>query len=303
MTVGMDADEMNKPMLSSKILFTADLHLNIEIHHTVSGRTGFHGFVKAMERENPDAVVIAGDLSVPSHTIEHLQAIRKAVGDRPLAVCLGNHDMWVGRRGGPEHQLLENIITDFWVTPCKENGIVLLDRENAMVGEVTIVGGYGHFDLGLAWPDLVLDGERVKEKDYLRGADWNDFVFIPKCAEYLRVNARAQADAIANRLDQAIAGGGRILMATHTLPWAELNGHKRSGKHSDMYTAYSGNSLMGEEIRKRAWHIEFLIFGHTHSLVKQRKLHGIRSLNVGGDYGHFRGVIYDTADKSIRWIE
>jgi len=42
--------------------------------------------------------------------------------------------------------------------------------------------------------------------------------------------------------------------------------------------------------------------GHTHMPVRERVLHRITSLNVGADYGRFRGVIYDSDSKQIRWV-
>jgi len=36
--------------------------------------------------------------------------------------------------------------------------------------------------------------------------------------------------------------------------------------------------------------------------VREQVLHGIWSLNVGADYGRFRGVVYDTGARSICWI-
>ena len=284
-----------------KILFTADLHLNIETRSS-RGLTILEEFAEAVEREKPDAVVIAGDLSTPSRAVPHIAAIRKAAGDRPLAVTLGNHDFWTGSVTGKDFHLLENTITEFWEKPCRDNGVVLLDRENALWGEIAIVGGYGHFDLGLAWPNLRLDGKRVTREVYLAGARWNDFRFIPGCAEFLKVNARAQAAGIASRLDQAIAEKKRILMAVHTCPWAQLNGHPKSGTYTDIFTGYSGNSLVGKEIEKRAASVEFLICGHTHYRVKEQLIHGIPSHNVGADYGIFRGVVYDVKTKEIRWI-
>lgn len=284
-----------------KILFTADLHVNIEVK-SLRGRDILDEFAEIVTMENPDAVVIAGDLSTPSNAAIHIAAIRKAVGNRPLAVTLGNHDFWTGSVEGKNFHILENTITEFWEKPCRANDVVLLDRENALWGEIAVVGGYAHFDLGLAWPNLRLDGNRVTKESYLAGARWNDFWSIPSCAEFLLVNARAQADGIASRLDQAIAAKKRILVATHTCPWKQLSGHPRAGDYTDLFTAYSGNSLVGKEIEKRAVNVEFLMCGHTHYAVREQLIHGIPSLNVGADYGVFRGVIYNVRTKRIRWV-
>jgi len=283
------------------ILFTADLHVNVDAL-SVRWRDILSELEERVEEEQPDAVVIAGDLSVPSKAAIHIPQIRKAVGDRPLAVTLGNHDFWTGNVPGMDFHLLENTITEFWEKPCRANDVILLDRENASWGEIAIVGGYGHFDLGLAWPNLRLDGKRVTRDVYLAGDRWNDFRHIPRCGEFLKINARAQADGITNRLDQAIEDKKRVLVATHTCPWPQLNGHPKSGTYNDIFTAYAGNSLVGNEIEKRAANVELLMCGHTHWRIEEQLIHGIPSLNVGADYGVFRGIIYDVKTKRIRWI-
>ena len=74
------------------------------------------------------------------------------------------------------------------------------------------------------------------------------------------------------------------------------------GGASDILSAYSGNSLLGKEIERRAGHVDFLVCGHTHVPVPDQELHSIRCLNVGADYGRFRGVMYDADTRQIRWV-
>lgn len=121
-------------------------------------------------------------------------------------------------------------------------------------------------------------------------------------AENIRAEAGEQAAGLAHRMDAAIADGKRMLIATHTCPWRELNGHPLRGGASDILSAYSGNSLVGKEIENRANYVEFLMCGHTHMPVRERSLHGITRLNGGADYGRFRGIIYDTDSGQISWV-
>ena len=289
-----------------KILFTADLHLNIPARNQRTGRTALDTFAEILGEENPDAVVIAGDISMPDRAATHIAALRKVVGDRHLAVTLGNHDFWIKYGQAGSYNNLDQIVDEFWVKPCRDHGVTLLDRENLILDDIALVGGYGHFDLGHGWPNLTIKGVKITKEIYLSGGIgglyWNDFRYIPDCGSRLQVESRKQAAGIAKRLDQAIESGKRILMATHTCPWAELNGHPRTGAESDILTAYSGNSLLGREIEKRAGSIESLMCGHTHMQVREQKIHGITCLNVGADYGVFRGVICEPATRSIRWI-
>ena len=289
-----------------KILFTADLHLNIDARSPRTNRTAFDVFTELVGRESPGAVVVAGDIGTPAHAARHLSAIRNAVGERRLAVTLGNHDFWIGQAAHAQFPCLNDVVTRFWREPCQDAGATLLDLENLEMGEIAIIGGYGHFDLGLAEPDLHVRGRRVTETAYLSGGMggifWNDFRFIPNCGTRVRAEAEAQAHSLAARMDAALAERKRLLVAVHTCPWRELNGHPLRGDESDMLCAYSGNSRVGDEIRKRASSVEFLMCGHTHMPVAERHVHGVRCLNVGADYGRFRGVIYDTESRQIRWI-
>ena len=289
-----------------RILFTADLHLNMPARSRRTGRTAFDAFAEEVERENPEVVVIAGDIGTPMQASRHLPAIRNVVGDRHLALALGNHDFWVGSTEHTQYASLDEVVTRFWQDPVRDAGAVLLDRTNVDLGDFAIVGGYGHFDLGLAEPNLRVRGELVTETIYLSGGMgrlyWNDFRYIPNCGTRLQAEARNQAAGMATRMKAAISAGRRLLVATHTCPWRELNGHPPRGNEFDILSAYSGNSLVGNELEKRAPSIEFLMCGHTHIPVLERKIHGIPCLNVGADYGVFRGVVYDTDTNRVRWI-
>lgn len=288
------------------ILFTADLHLNIPARSRRTGRTACDTFTEAVAQENPEVVVVAGDIGTPTQAPRNLSTIREAVGDRLLALTLGNHDFWLAGSEHAQFFCLDQIITRFWQDAVQEVGAILLDRDNMNLGDFAIVGGYGHFDLGLAEPNLSVGGKLITEAIYLSGGEgrvyWNDFRYIPNCGSRLHAEAKEQAAGIAARMDAAILAGRRLLVVTHTCPWRGLNGHPLLANELDILPAYSGNSLIGNELKKRATSIEFFMCGHTHMPVLERRIHGIACLNVGADYGVFRGVVYDTDTKQIRWI-
>ena len=289
-----------------RILFTADLHLNIATRNPRTRLNARESLSDIIAREDPCCVVVAGDIGACKQAHVHLATIRKAVGERLLAITLGNHDFWMDSRGHSQFSCLDQMVTRYWREPARDVGAVLLDRENADLGDFSLVGGYGHFDLGLAEPNLQMRGRRITEDIYLSGGMnglfWNDFRSIPNCATRVRAEAEEQAEGFTARMDEGIATGKRILVATHTCPWRELNGHPLSGTETDILSAYSGNSMIGREIEKRAASVDFLMCGHTHMPVRERTLHGIPCLNVGADYGLLRGVIYETDSKKITWV-
>ena len=61
-----------------KILFTADLHLNILARSPRTGRTSFDVFAEVVEWENPDAVVVAGDIGTPAQSARDHQPERRS---------------------------------------------------------------------------------------------------------------------------------------------------------------------------------------------------------------------------------
>ncbi len=288
-----------------RILLTADLHLNIPTRDRASGLTCAEQFRLVVASENPDAVVVAGDLATARTAQDYLPVLRKLVGNRPLAFCLGNHDHWMDPDLHAHYPRLSDVREHFWIPQAAQIDAVLLDSQNAEWGEITIVGGYGHFDLGMAVPDLEVEGVRITRENYLSGGIgrlfWNDFAALPNCAANLLEDARHEARAIRERLDAAIASGRRILVATHTCPWAELRGHPLGRGALDMLSAYSGNTLVGKVLEERAASIDLAMCGHTHYLVPERDCQGVRSFNVGTHYGLFSGVIFDTDSRALKW--
>jgi len=61
-----------------KILFTADLHLNIPARSPRTGRTAFDVLAEVIESENPDAVVVAGDIGTPAQSARDHQPERRS---------------------------------------------------------------------------------------------------------------------------------------------------------------------------------------------------------------------------------
>ena len=159
-------------------------------------------------RYRPDALVVAGDLSSAQQAGEALKNLRDCFPQGPIAVCLGNHDFWMLDNARRESESLSGIIDHYWVPAAKSFDIVLLDVENLHLQDIAIVGGYGHYDLGFAFPNLAYDGVPVTEKDYLRGAPspgsvlrWRDFQFMPE-DQHLREIAREQVVGVRQRLSE-----------------------------------------------------------------------------------------------------
>jgi Icc-related predicted phosphoesterase len=284
-----------------KILFTADLHLLRATQDRILDR------LRAwIDLCRPDAVIVAGDLSSAPQADETLKNIRGCFPKGPLAVCLGNHDFWMHDSARNECHLLSAVVDRYWVPPAKSFDVVLLDVENLSLQSLTIVGGYGHYDLGFAVPDLVYDGVRVTEEDYLRGNPstgspmrWRDFQLMPS-GLHLREVALQQVEGVKMRLSQSV--DSRVIVALHTPPFEELLGVPMasdlpSNSPPSVYAffrAYLGNRSMGAALWESRYKIVGVVCGHTHRRAGPVNLGGMIGINIGADYGDPRAALFSS---------
>jgi Icc-related predicted phosphoesterase len=284
-----------------KILFTADLHLLRATQDRILQR------LRAwIVRYRPDAVVVAGDLSSAPQADETLKKIRGCFPQGPLAVCLGNHDFWLHDSARNECHVLSAVIDRYWVLPAKSFDIVLLDVENLSLSGLTIVGAYGHYDLGFAVPDLAYDGVRVTEEDYLRGSPftgspmrWRDFQLMPS-GLHPREVALEQVEGMKRRLSES--GASRVIAVLHTPPFEELLGvptvnHMLSGSPPSVYAffrAYLGNRSMGAALWESRHKLVGMVCGHTHRRAGPINLGGMIGINIGSDYGDLQAALFSS---------
>jgi hypothetical protein len=246
-------------------------------------------------------LLVAGDIAVAAEADAALREVRRVFRNGPIVVTLGNHDFWgAGARGC---RTPTEAVERFWQQPAQRYGVTLLDQENFSFGELTFVGGYGHYDLGFAVPNLCYQGKLVTRSHYLRGRPpiqtplrWRDFDWMPGAEDVLGI-ARAQVEAVQSK----ISASGRIFVALHTPPFEELLGTPDvSGIDPEnppmraFFRAYLGNRSMGEMLRPYSSRIAGLVCGHTHRAVGPTELFGFSAINVGSDYGAPRGLIIET---------
>jgi len=282
-----------------KILVTADLHLL----RATQERTLFK-VREWITRHRPDALVVAGDLSSAQQAGETLKSLRDCFPQGPIAVCLGNHDFWTLVNSHRDCDSLSGVIDRYWVPAAKAFDIVLLDVENIDLQDVTIVGGYGHYDLGFAIPGLAYDGIPVTEEDYLRGCPsansllrWRDFQFMPS-EQHPQEVAREQVEAVRRRLSEA--GSSRIIVVLHTPPYEELLGvppFRALPPYSTpsiyaFFRAYLGNRSMGILLREARENLVAVVCGHTHREAGPIHLGGTIGINIGSDYGAPKAALF-----------
>jgi Icc-related predicted phosphoesterase len=289
-----------------KILFTADLHLLRATRDKTLQRLR-----NWISLSRPDSVVIAGDIANASQALDALGEIRRCFPDGPIAVCLGNHDFWLHANARNQCSGLSAVIDRYWAPAAHFFDIHLLDLENFLVGDVTIAGGYGHYDLGFALPGLAYQGVVVTEEDYLRGSPhsgsplrWRDFQLMPGGLHPLAV-ASEQVQSVKSRL--LAAGESRVIAVLHTPPYEELLGIPIPAESPDgappsqyaFFRAYLGNRSMGIALQGFSEKLLAIVCGHTHRQAGPVRLHNAIGINIGSDYDHPMAALYSSATKTM----
>jgi hypothetical protein len=284
-----------------KLLITADLHL---VH---PGREHVLAQLKTWrEQYHPDGLIVAGDLAVAAQADSTLKDLRACFADGPIMICLGNHDFWVSDIR--QYNDLDAVIERHWLPAARRHRVELLDDANAELDGITICGGYGHYDLGFAIPDLSYDGVNVGKGHYLSGKPpidtllrWRDFDFMPGSKDLIGL-AEQQVRAIERRLSLAKSP---ILAVVHVPPFEMISGlPSRNGVIKDpsiyaFFRAYLGNVRLGDLLRRHESRLVAIVCGHTHRKASPIDLGGFLGLNVGSDYGKPRGWLYETVSKEV----
>ena len=290
-----------------KILCTADLHLVPTYRDIVLQK-----LAREIAREEPDALIVAGDLATATLARSGLEALRKLFPDGQIALALGNHDFWVNGEGTVSST--EEVIDHYWVPAAAAFSVQLLDREIVWIGDLPVVGGYGHYDYGFAWPGLSFDGRQILGQDYAGGIPpwpsklrWRDFDQFPIGSNTPEL-ATEQVRGIEERLIQI--EGRSALMILHTPPMTELLGIGPAAagqrglfltdeqRDHAFFRAYLGNRAMGEMLLRRRQQIQAVICGHTHRRVEPGPLEGFWGANIGSDYGRPRTLVLEMEDNA-----
>lgn len=254
-------------------------------------------------------MVIAGDVASAPQASEALLALRRTFSHGPLAVCLGNHDFWMHDGARQRCASLDQVVDEHWLPAARQTDVVLLDTGNLELPDLYLVGGYGHYDLGFAVPDLTYGGLKVSETDYLRGCcpevsamRWRDFQFMPAMQADPREVAAAQVEGFERRLAQTRIKP--VLAVTHTAPFQELLGIPGlpvgvPPPARAFFRAYLGNRGMGMMLQRHLHRLCGIACGHTHRSAGPVNINGVPGVNIGSDYGAPRAVVYEVEESGF----
>lgn len=268
-----------------RLCFTAD------IHHPRSGV--LPGILPEMvESANPDAFVMAGDMSDGS--MAHFRECLSYFGRLSVPKCLvmGNHDLWLRDGwGGPRDSM--NKIHEL-LRISKEMGFHPLWDSPLVLEGLALAGNVGWYDY--RFRSLPLPTSTYERKRYL-GYVWNDANFIR-----WRYSDAEFNDLCLSRLGSHLGYlDGRedvreIVVVSHHLPFAECV-LRRGVETFDFFNAYMGSPLIGELISAHP-KVGWVAFGHSHGRdIPDRRQYSVGSLeayNVTVDFDNPVPFVVDT---------
>ena len=288
-----------------KVIITADLHYGISPYHDKKTLQ----FIRGLSSLLPvDALVICGDAAETVHLSgkdtgfnhRRLFAEIKKLPIEEIAFCAGSHDIWTSSPLD-SWQIYSTLLKNI----ADESGVTYLDSDNLYLNNLAIVGTMGHYDYSLATKGLTYRGMKVTATHYELKTPpghsspvWNDANHVRW--DYSDKEACQRiCQSFEERYKEAILKCDNIIVATHTVPNVEMNGHQeKNNERSNFLNAFSGTTRLEEIIMNYGEKTKKIkaFSGHTHLAVGPLIKEGVEFTNIGGDYGAPSYVLIDDVE-------
>lgn len=269
-----------------KIIATSDLHLEL------TGPKKIIALVEKIAKENPQAVLLAGDIGNPASDFKECISLFKEL-PCPVGIVAGNHDLWCQKDESSVdlyYKILPKITRSFGFHWLDED-IIKLEGGVAICGNIAWYDysarepSYKQTDLQILQqkPNFAMDATRM---------DWDltDQEFAATC--------KAKSRSIIQQLedDSSIT---QIVFTTHVPLYENQMMRKPEDAHWSLGNPYFGHMTMGDDLL-RFEKLRCVISGHTHvgmqGIVKRHGKPPIATHVLGSDYGSPVYITIDTED-------
>jgi predicted MPP superfamily phosphohydrolase len=274
----------------TKIAWCSDIHLDF----INSDPTRLLEFGQSLIVDQPDSIMITGDVSLANTLIFHLSSLESVV-KRPIFFVLGNHDFYNGTFDVVRKDMKDISNMSQYLRYLPNTPYVVLSPATALVGhDGWYDAGYGNvIDSRFIMADWIKIGDYVNERVFAADSITQDgnVVKAPDYAKIVNLSkklAHVGVTHVANGIKAAIRYHKVILVATHFPPFAEA--HLFEGRvGSDVSQPWYTSRMMGDMLRQAANaypKVRFEVFtGHTHSKCDLQISHNLFVHVAGAEYG------------------
>ena len=232
-------------------------------------------FIDAVVAQEPDAVLITGDIAIATTMRPSLDALAERVR-RPVYFVLGNHDYYRSTVQTVRSEIAKGFGSENLLY-LSTSGIVQLDRETALVGH-----------------DGWADG---KSGDYANSSlELTDFRLIGDYVGLDRRERRVVMERLAGEatrhferlLPEAAVGNRHVIVATHVPPFPQAALYQGRPASPDGLTFFASPSV-GDVLLKVARNYPLcrltVLCGHTHEAASYRPIPNLEVRVAGAEYG------------------
>lgn len=236
-------------------------------------------FAEDVARQNPDNVLITGDIATAGTIKKRLSEFQKIVG-KPVFYVLGNHDFYGGSiaevREWAKQEIMDSSADLFWL----HGHTVKINGKAALIG----VDGMADGLLGNRQesPIALNDWHKIKEM-----SEANLARDRKKRLRMLKKLGKQEAETLKPILAQALAQNDYVYVATHVPPWKEAAWHE--GEHSDdnwlpWFTCKAVGACIEEVSAEFPGKKITVLCGHTHGFGYSKISDDIEVYTGGAEY-------------------
>jgi predicted phosphodiesterase len=254
-----------------KIVATGDIHYDL-IRNQTEHEELLH-FIKRMEAEKPDVLVLAGDtVGFGSPKMEECLNYFRTIAPVRFAV-FGNHEYWSHEGGTISH-------LEFMKNRIKGCGFKLLDENPEIIDGIGFAGNCSWYDYSFA-PKELPPRSSYEKKIFGGHIIWNDVRFVR-----LGKTDSAYMNELLKKLKEDIQTleleVDQIVVVTHHIGFVEMLTLLDDFPGLNFCNAFMGSYRLGDMLLQHP-KVRYHICAHTHVQKVVKKEHLI-SINPGSTY-------------------